>query len=37
MQTVAAEVIAALDVDLEAMGGRRDIVMPSLEKASPLL
>jgi hypothetical protein len=32
VQSVAAEVIAALDVDVEALGGRRDIVMPTLDK-----
>lgn len=36
-QSVAAEVIAALDVDVEALGGRRDIVMPTLEKVRALL
>ena len=34
MQSVAAEVIAALDVDVEALGGRRDIVMPTLDKVT---
>lgn len=33
-QSVAAEVIAALDVDVEALGGRRDIVMPTLDKVT---
>jgi hypothetical protein len=32
LQSVVAEVIAALDVDVEALGGRRDIVMPTLDK-----
>ncbi len=36
-QSIAAEVVAALDVDVEALGGRRDIVMPTLEKVRELL
>jgi hypothetical protein len=34
LQSVAAEVIAALDVDVETLGGRRDIVMPTLDKVN---
>ncbi len=36
-QSVAEEVIAALDVDVEAIGGRREIVMPTLDKVRAIL